>query len=149
MGDLPYTPGQNEDYPTGREPAFTQFDPVTKPWSLITQSIATGSVSSGDEFRFENNEEYSFEVIDVAYTASTSLSVTLNREIPTGVDTDFFLIRRFENNPGFVILNVQKPYGFPVSQSSSPGIIAPEYRIEKLAQDPDTILSTLTERNLI
>ena len=149
MGELDYQPGQNEDYPLGREPEFTKFDPVTKPWTLITQSVATGSATQGDEFRFENNENHTFEVINVAYTASTSLTVTLDREIPTGVDPDFFLIRRYEKNPGFVILDVQKPYGIPVSQSSSPGILAPEYRVEKLENDPDTILADLIEKNLI
>ena len=149
MGELTYVPGQNEDYPAGKEPAFTQFDPTTKPWSFVSQSVATGSTTQGDEFRFENNENYSFEVVDFAYTASTSLSVTLDREIPSGVDTDFFLIRRYEKNPGFVILDVQKPYGFPVSQSSSPGILAPEYRVKKLEDDPDTILADLISQNLI
>ena len=149
MGELTYVPGQNEDYPAGKEPAFTQFDPTTKPWSFVSQSVATGSTTQGDEFRFENNENYSFEVVDFAYTASTSLSVTLDREIPSGVDTDFFLIRRYEKNPGFVILDIQKPYGFPVSQSSSPGILAPEYRVKKLEDDPDTILADLISQNLI
>ena len=149
MGELTYVPGQNKDYPAGKEPAFTQFDPTTKPWSFVSQSVATGSTTQGDEFRFENNENYSFEVVDFAYTASTSLSVILDREIPSGVDTDFFLIRRYEKNPGFVILDVQKPYGFPVSQSSSPGILAPEYRVKKLEDDPDTILADLISQNLI
>lgn len=149
MGSLPYTPGQNEDFPSGLEPSFTQFDPTTNQWSMISQSIDTASISRGDEFRFENNEDLTFEVIDIDYTASTSLSVTLNKEVGTGVDTDFFLIRRYEKNPGFVVLDVPKPYGFPVSQSSSPGILAPEYRVKILEEDPDTILSTLIEKNLI
>jgi hypothetical protein len=46
-------------------------------------------------------------------------------------------------------LDVQKPYGFPPSASSSPGILAPEYRTQRLEDNPDTIISTLIENNLI
>jgi len=131
MGDLTYNPGENTDFPSGVEPSFTKFDPVTSPWSLVSQSLST----SGDEFRFENNENYSFKVVDVDYTPSTSLVVTFDKEIDASVNTNFFLIRRLAYNPGFVILNEQKPYGFPVSASSSPGIVTPQYRVDALRKN--------------
>jgi len=145
MGDLPYIPGENTDFPSGLEPSFTQFDPVTSPWSILSQSLST----VGDEFRFENNESSSFKVVDVNYTASTSLSVILDKEVDATTDTDFFLIRRLATNPGFVILNEQKPYGFPVSASSSPGIVSPQYRVDALKTNPDDIITSLIEKNLI
>ena len=145
MGDLPYSSGENTNFPSGIEPSFTKFDPVTSPWSLVSQSLST----SGDEFRFENNENYSFKVVDVDYTPSTSLVVTFDKEIDASVNTNFFLIRRLAYNPGFVILNEQKPYGFPVSASSSPGIVTPQYRVDALRKNPDDIITSLIEKNLI
>ena len=145
MGDLPYSPGENTNFPSGVEPSFTKFDPVTSPWSLVSQSLST----PGDEFRFENSEDYSFKVVDVDYTPSTSLVVTFDKEIDASVNTNFFLIRRLAYNPGFVILNEQKPYGFPVSASSSPGIVTPQYRVDALRKNPDDIITSLIEKNLI
>ena len=145
MGDLPYNPGENTDFPSGVEPSFTKFDPVTSPWSLVSQSLST----PGDEFRFENNEDYSFKVVDVDYTPSTSLVVTFDKEVDASINTNFFLIRRLAYNPGFVILNEQKPYGFPVSASSSPGIVTPQYRVDALRKNPDDIITSLIEKNLI
>ena len=145
MGSIPYNPGENTSFPSGLEPDFTKFDPVTSQWSLVSQSLAT----PGDEFRFENNENYSFKVIDVNYTASTSLVVTLDKEVDASINTNFFLIRRLAYNPGFVILNEQKPYGFPVSASSSPGIVTPQYRVDALRKNPDDIITSLIEKNLI
>ena len=145
MGDLTYNPGENTDFPSGREPSFTKFDPVTSPWSLVSQSLST----PGDEFRFENNENYSFKVVDVDYTPSTSLVVTFDKEVDASINTNFFLIRRLAYNPGFVILNEQKPYGFPVSASSSPGIVTPQYRVDALRKNPDDIITSLIEKNLI
>ena len=145
MGDLPYSPGENTNFPSGVEPSFTKFDPVTSPWSLVSQSLST----PGDEFRFENNEDYSYKVVDIDYTPSTSLVVTLDKEIDASINTNFFLIRRLAYNPGFVILNEQKPYGFPVSASSSPGIVTPQYRVDALRKNPDDIITSLIEKNLI
>jgi len=144
MGDIPYSPGENIAFPSGLEPSFTKFDPVTSQWSLVSQSLST----AGDEFRFENNENYSYKVIDVAHT-STTLVVTLDKEVATGVNTNFFLIRRLAYNPGFVILNEQKPYGFPVSASSSPGIVTPQFRVDALRKNPDDIITSLIEKKLI
>jgi hypothetical protein len=145
MGDLPYNPGENTDFPSGVEPSFTKFDPVTSPWSLVSQSLST----PGDEFRFENNEDYSYKVVNVNYTSSVSLTVTLDKEVDASVNPNFFLIRRLAYNPGFVILNEQKPYGFPVSASSSPGIVTPQYRVDALRKNPDDIITSLIEKNLI
>ena len=145
MGDLPYSPGENTNFPSGIEPSFTKFDPVTSQWSLVSQSLST----PGDEFRFENNEDYSYKVVDIDYTPSTSLVVTLDKEIDASINTNFFLIRRLAYNPGFVILNEQKPYGFPVSASSSPGIVTPQYRVDALRKNPDDIITSLIEKNLI
>ena len=145
MGSIPYNPGENTAFPSGLEPSFTKFDPVTSQWSLVSQSLST----PGDEFRFENDENHTFKVVDVNYTASTSLTITLDKEVDASINPNFFLIRRLAYNPGFVILNEQKPYGFPVSASSSPGIVTPQYRVEALKKNPDDIITSLIEKNLI
>ncbi len=145
MGSIPYNPGENISFPSGVEPSFTKFDPVTSQWSLVSQSLST----PGDEFRFENDENHTFKVIDVDYTSSVSLTVTLDKEVDASINTNFFLIRRLAYNPGFVILNEQKPYGFPVSASSSPGIVTPQYRVDALRKNPDDIITSLIEKNLI
>ena len=145
MGSITYNPGENTDFPSGVEPSFTKFDPVTSQWSLVSQSLST----PGDEFRFENDENHTFKVIDVDYTSSVKLVVTLDKEVDTSINTNFFLIRRLAYNPGFVILNEQKPYGFPVSASSSPGIVTPQYRVDALRKNPDDIITSLIEKNLI
>lgn len=145
MGSIPYNPGENTDFPSGVEPDFTKFDPVTSQWSLVSQSLDT----PGDEFRFENNEDHTFKVMDIDYTASAKLVVTLDKEVDASINTNFFLIRRLIDNPGFVILNEQKPYGFPVSASSSPGIVTPQYRVDALRKNPDEIITSLIEKDLI
>ena len=145
MGSITYNPGENTDFPSGVEPSFTKFDPVTSQWSLVSQSLST----PGDEFRFENDENHTFKVIDVDYTSSVKLVVTLDKEVDTSINTNFFLIRRLTYNPGFVILNEQKPYGFPVSASSSPGIVTPQYRVDALRKNPDDIITSLIEKDLI
>lgn len=149
MGSLTYNPSTNSDFPAGTEPSFTQFDPVNTPWTLISQSITTSSFVRGDEVRFENNEDYHYTIVGIDYTPSTSLKLILNRAVDSGIDVNNFLFRRYLSNPSFLILDVQKPYGFPPSASSSPGILAPEYRIQRLQTDPDTIISNLVENNLI
>jgi len=149
MGSLTYVPSTNADFPAGVEPSFTKFDPINVPWSLVSQTVSTSSFTRGDEVRFENNEDYSYKITNIDYTASTSLKLTLNKEIPTGVDVNNFLFRRYVDNPSFVILDIQKPYGFPPSASSSPGILAPEYRSQRLEDNPDIIISNLVENNLI
>jgi hypothetical protein len=68
---------------------------------------------------------------------------------PLPQNLDFFLIRRWKENKNFLILNQQKPYGFPVIQSSSPGIILPEHRIDKFNINPDLVLKELIEKSII
>ena len=59
------------------------------------------------------------------------------------------MVRRYKENRNFIILDQQKPYGFPVSASSSPGILLPEHRIEKYDRNPDEVLKDLIEKRII
>ena len=157
---LDYIPGSSTDFPSTIEPSFTEFDPVVDPWSL----------KIGDEIRFENNENLVYTITSVdgrqAIEPPTNPEST-NPEndglriivSPPFEDSegnlnepsnfDFFVVRRYKENKNFIILDQQKPYGFPVSASSSPGILLPEHRIEKYDRNPDEVLKDLIEKRII
>ena len=82
---------------------------------------------------------------------------------------DFFIVRRFKENKNFIILDQQMPYGVistgkgeiafsgndaavgiqPVSPSSSPGLLLPQYRVGKFNTNPDLVLKDLIEKGII
>ena len=161
---IPYVGDTEVVFPSTIEPDFIEFDPVVDPWSL----------EIGDEIRFENNEDLVYTItsaggkqgvrppIDPYSTnpENDGLHITIappfeytssNGDIinkqPTNLD--FFVVRRYKENRNFIILDQQKPYGFPVSASSSPGILLPEHRIEKYDRNPDEVLKDLIEKRII
>ena len=161
---LDYVGNSNINFPNTREPEFIEFDPVQDPWSLKV----------GDEIRFENREDLVYTITSVNGRQAiepptnpestdpeneglriivsppfefTGSNGTINTVEPTNFD--FFVVRRYKENKNFIILDQQKPYGFPVSQSSSPGILLPEHRIEKYDRNPDEVLKDLIEKRII
>ena len=82
---------------------------------------------------------------------------------------DFFVVRRFKENKNFIILDQQMPYGInstgkgeiayseadnfigvqPVSPSSSPGLLLPQYRVGKFNSNPDLVLKDLIEKGIV
>jgi hypothetical protein len=82
---------------------------------------------------------------------------------------DFFVVRRYKENRNFIILNQQMPYGIistgkgeiafsgedasvgvePVNPASSPGLLLPEYRIDKFNANPDLVLKDLIEKGIV
>ena len=137
QGTLPYTPTTNPIFPASQEPSFTSFPGATDQFEVLI----------GDEIRFENNENESYIVRDVIL--GEQLILTLDRDVTSTLDLDFFLIRRYKRSENIVILNQLKPYSFPPSASSSPGILLPEYITERLETNPDAVITNLIERNLI
>jgi hypothetical protein len=157
---LNYVPGSSTDFPLTTEPSFTEFDPVIDPWSL----------QIGDELRFENNENlvYTITSVDGRQAIEPPTNPESNDPENDGLriivsppfedslgnineptNLDFFVVRRYKENRNFIILDQQKPYGFPVSASSSPGILLPEHRIEKYDRNPDEVLKDLIEKRII
>ena len=147
---LPYSGNTNTDFPLTVEPDFIEFDPITDIWSL----------EEGDEIRFENNENLTFRISSI----DGQKAIIPPTESPTGklivtvspsftqvepANFDFFVVRRYKENRNFIILDQQKPYGFPVSASSSPGILLPEHRIEKYDINPDEVLQELIKNKII
>jgi len=95
-----------------------------------------------DEIRFEALEANSYIITDVNY--SGSLYLTLNNNIINNTDINEFLIRRYVNDPAFLILDVDKPTG-----ASGGGIIKPEFIIGRIDQKIDSIVQSLEERGLL
>ena len=147
---LPYSGSTNTDFPLTVEPDFIEFDPITDIWSL----------EEGDEIRFENNENLTFRISSIdgqkaiippteSPTGKLIVTVSPSFDQVEPTNFDFFVVRRYKENKNFIILDQQKPYGFPVSASSSPGILLPEHRIEKYDINPDEVLKDLIEKRII
>jgi hypothetical protein len=97
-----------------------------------------------DEIRFEAVEGNSYRILDVKY--SGSLFLTLDRPVNSKTNIDYFLIRRYIDDPAFLILNT------PTINSSSfdyPGVIKPEYLLNRVEDNINNILQTLEEKRLI
>ena len=97
-----------------------------------------------DEIRFEAVEGNSYRILDVKY--SGSLFLTLDRPVNSKTNIDYFLIRRYIDDPAFLILNT------PTINSSSfdyPGVIKPEYLLDRVEDNINNILQTLEEKGLI
>ena len=109
------------------------FNPITLPFE----------VQIGDEIRFEGTETLAFRIEDVEST-SGQLQLTLDRIVPTNTNTDFFLLRRYIDDPSYIILDVDKPSG-----PSSGGILKPQYLSSRVESNLDTILKDLQDKNLI
>ena len=97
-----------------------------------------------DEIRFEAVEGNSYKILDVKY--SGSLFLTLSRPVNSTTDINYFLIRRYIDDPAFIILDT------PTINSSSfnyPGVIKPEYLLDRVEDNINNILQTLEEKGLI
>ena len=115
------------------------FFNITIPWSIIP----------GDEFRFEGREDRVFLVKD-AYVSGSKLIVDVDQPIPNQdipsplLNLDEFLIRRYVDEAGAIVIQGSKPQG-----SSGPYIIKPEYLSEEMDKDVDIYIRDLTEKGLI
>lgn len=138
QGKLDYIPSTNPIFPASQEPSYTGFPGAIDQFEILP----------GDEFRFQNNESETYKVKSVTIV-DNQLIVTLNKNISSHLNLDFFLIRRYKPLEGIIILNQQKPYTFPPSSSSSPGLLLPEYLNEDLETNPDAVITDLIGKNLI
>jgi hypothetical protein len=97
-----------------------------------------------DEIRFEAVEGNSYKILDVKY--SGSLFLTLDRPVNSKTNIDYFLIRRYIDDPAFLILNTPT---INSSFSDYPGVIKPEYLLNRVEDNINNILQTLEEKRLI
>lgn len=108
------------------------FNPITKNFT----------VQVGDEIRFEGTELQTYNVNDVS-TTSGNIILTLDRTV-TAAKLDYFLLRRYVDDPSYILLNVDKPAG-----GTSVGILTPEYFYQGTSDKVDSILKTLKTERLI
>lgn len=110
------------------------FNPIVNDFELQTN----------DEIRFEGLEQLSFTITSVTSSATGQLTLNLNKSIPSGTNLDFFLVRRYVEDPSSIILEVNKPAG-----ASSGGVLKPQYIAQSLEDNLDTIIQNLRNQNLI
>ena len=93
QANSPYTASLNPRFLSGREPIDTQFPKVNDPWFI----------QSGDQIRFENNEDKVFTIISSNIEWDTDiqrdvLTITLNDDVPQNITLDFFPYKRWKEN---------------------------------------------------
>jgi len=108
VGYLPYKPGPNPAFPGGQEPTDTAWNRPNLEWK----------VEPNDEIRFLNNEGQSYQIVDVItpaqnqqQTGEYKLKLKLNRKVSSGINIQFFLLRRYVYSPNTLISNNIFPYG--------------------------------------
>jgi hypothetical protein len=104
------------------------FDPIT---------IAFNP-QPNDEIRFQGLENLSFTITNVTQSAAGQLQLDLDNNIPIGTNLNYFLLRRYVNDPGNIILDISKPAG-----QTSDGILIPEFLGEKATETKEKIISLL------
>lgn len=138
----PYTPSINTAFPFSKEPPYTLIPTPSDPLEFFP----------GDQIRFVNLESQVYTITNVSegeIDGNQRIILNLDKSVTAGINLDFFLVRRFKPANNFVILNQQKPYGVPPSESSAPGILQTEYQNIELETNPDKVITNLIERNLI
>lgn len=101
-------------------------------------------LQANDEIRFQGLENLAFVITNVTSSATGQLTLNLDRSIPSGTNLDFFLVRRYVEDPSSIILEVNKPAG-----ASSGGVLKPQYISPELKDNLDTIIQNLRNQNLI
>ena len=119
--------------------ANTGFFGIVNDFVLQPVDGTTGTL--GDEIRFEGTETQTYTVTAVSNT--NPITITVDRDI-TATNLDWFLVRRYVDNPANIILEVDKPAG-----GTSPGILKPQYLSKDAEDNIDTILENLRRDSLI
>lgn len=143
-----YHPSSSLRFNQEVEPMDVKFPNTVLPWEI----------QEGDEIRFENNEIKTYKIVAVNPNyyrplIGRRLQITVDREIPSSTDLDFFLIRRLIPSKGMVIIGRTFPYTNPtISTTDTPtteGYLLPEFPVEGLQSKMENIYKSLVERNII
>jgi hypothetical protein len=127
----------------------SSFNSIQLPWKINT----------GDEFKFEGREDFSFMVKKV-YSSEEgigsgrvfqtgSLEVHFNTNLPVSASSDVFnldhfLIRRYVDDAAQNVIKGFKPLG-----STGPYLVKPEFVVPELDKSIDEIILNLTQKGLI
>lgn len=145
---LIYIPGPSSRFPTRVEPENTFIAKPRLPWSLQV----------GDEIRFENSESYTYTITGINPTYEIiereyRVVVAVNKSIPTYVNKNIFLIRRYEEDRNNLIVYKTFPYSNSITimsdGPSTTGFILPMYPSEQLKNNPDRIIKELIDKKII
>ena len=157
QGQIPYIPGPSQYFEGGSEPVGTRFDNIAYP--LIIQE--------GDQIRFVNNENYTYNIIKVTDPSENIVSnpggervgrvkLELDGEVPTSINKDFFLVRRPTTNANTVFINGDFPYAnlITVENSSSgevltSGILYPDFPTNLISVSASSIVTNLISQGVI
>jgi hypothetical protein len=124
------------------------FNPVTLPWSI----------KHGDEFRFEDREDFVYQVGKIFGPADSgsgrlfqtgSIEVHFNAPLPVSASTsvfdlDHFVIRRYVDDASQILME-----GFAPIDSQGPYIVRPEFVAPELNKSVDQFILDLTQKGLI
>lgn len=124
------------------------FNSIILPWSI----------QYADEFKFEGNESYVYQVGKIFAPGDSgsgrifqtgSIEVHFNAPLPVSASTsafnlDHFVIRRYVDEASQILIEGFKPVG-----SSGPYIVRPEYVVPELDRDVDDFILILKEKGLI
>ena len=120
--------------------AGSGFNPLTLPFT----------VQVGDEIRFGGTETQAYYIKEVSSTGSATIPptygeiiLTLDRLCNAG-NLDYFLLRRYVDDPSYIYLDVDKPAG-----GTSAGILTPQYFYSGTDKKVNSILKSLKEKGLI
>ena len=140
VGNVLTLTGLNSFYGQKQEDiANTGFFGIVNDFVLQPVDGTTGTL--GDEIRFEGTETQTYTVTAVSNT--NPITITVDRDI-TATNLNWFLVRRYVDNPANIILEVDKPAG-----GTSPGILKPQYLSKDAEDNIDTILENLRRDSLI
>ena len=96
-----------------------------------------------DEIRFEAIEPNAYTIVSSSFTNFVHLF--LDQEInPVSTNLNFFLLRRYVDDPAYLILDVDKPAG-----ASGGGILKPEFLLGRTNLSINQIVQNLEERGLL
>ena len=89
-----------------------------------------------DEIRFGGTEDEAYQVKSLVTVPN--LQLTLDRPITQNLNLNYFAVRRYVDNPTYVILNVDKPAG-----GTSQGVLKPKYLTQQLQDSIEGIIERL------
>ena len=115
----------------------------TFPTSSDYSEVLPFTLKENDEIRFEGDETQTYVIRSVEGTEiSGSLYLTLDRDISDGTNLDSFFIRRFIQDPGYILLDIP-------SQGGGTGFIFPQYVTLDVQRNFNKTIQNLKERGLI
>lgn len=100
-----------------------------------------------DEIRFEGLEQLSFTIVNVTSSANNQMIINLDREIPNGVNLNYFFLRRYVDDPSSILIDVNYPLPDKSGSASTTGtgILKPQY----VTNEVNTIIQNTINQNLI